>query len=1200
MNSDSEFSRAQRLSSVLRLLNSKRKTSISHDSEDTLDELLELPFGLSRPLTYEDVKLELEERYLKPLTTFPTSWLSSCQQYWEREPNYMTLVTLGPSKPRATIEVRRDGIDGEIISYKEVAVPDETLTAKNSTSLLREPGAPKDFVKGGSNYIPFAPGGLESEVLKNEVEEVTEDLEEMLRFEEDGILTIPPGFEHGLIFEDEETPNNNAAVRNAVTGLNIIDMLTHDEDDFKFLETLKKEKITRPKIIKGQPPSIQNLHLLKKSDKNIAAKKRDWAHVVDVNIELSNFKELVPEMAIEYPFELDTFQKQAVYHLEYGDSVFVAAHTSAGKTVVAEYAIALAIKHMTKAIYTSPIKALSNQKYRDFKDRFDSNVGILTGDVQIQPEASCLIMTTEILRSMLYKGADLIRDVEFVIFDEVHYVNDSERGVVWEEVIILLPAHVSIILLSATVHNTKEFADWVGRTKKKDIYVISTTKRPIPLEHYLYANKDIHKIVDAKRRFLTMEASKRCIVKKGQRWGGSFRPMVQQDKHLWSGLTGFLNKKKLFPVIIFTFSKKKCDENAQGLTNVDLCSAIEKSKIHVFIEKSLTRLKGTDKKLPQVIKIRELLSRGIAMVEILFGQGLVKVLFATETFAMGVNMPARTVVFSDIQKYDGKVIRLLSPGEYTQMSGRAGRRGKDPTGMVIIACSGDKAPDSSTLENMILGNPAKLESQFRLTYNMILNLLRVEELKVEEMIKRSFSENTSQKMLPDHQKMFDEREKSLNTFKKLDCTICNRDINQFYDESTRIYNLNHELIQQIVSRPIGVRTLSPGRVVIVNNSFYRNTAAVVLTSMAKSSTFAATNSFISDKRFMVLMLLDTRSKSAIEDMRNIGVAPPPLPVTRVANLDQNSLIYEITDIAPSDIAVITRTTIKITSENILMQDELEITKAIQQLSKCAIELQNAGTIENDWFKIKELGFQENLAEKSKLVKRINKYQCTKCPDLSEHAKRLLKAKVDELRHTISEQNLELLPECEQRVEVLKRLNYIDQNGTVQLKGQIACEINSADQLVLTELILDNTFGEFEPEEIVALLSCFVFQEKHEITENLIPQLEKGKTIILDIVEKIGEVQRECGLPISVDEYLGSFKFGLVEVVYEWARGMSFLEIKDLTDVLEGSIVRCITRLDETCREIRNAARIIGNLSLYKKMDDAQMKIKRDIVFAASL
>ena len=204
----------------------------------------------------------------------------------------------------------------------------------------------------------------------------------------------------------------------------------------------------------------------------------------------------VPEPAHAFPFALDGFQKEAVYRLERGECVFVAAHTSAGKTVVAEYAFALATKHCTRAIYTSPIKTISNQKFRDFGKQFD--VGLLTGDVSIKPDAPCLIMTTEILRSMLYRGADLIRDVEWVIFDEVHYVNDAERGVVWEEVIIMLPAHVGLVLLSATVPNVWEFADWVGRTKRKKVFVTGTVKRPVPLEHVLYfggdREEDFHKI----------------------------------------------------------------------------------------------------------------------------------------------------------------------------------------------------------------------------------------------------------------------------------------------------------------------------------------------------------------------------------------------------------------------------------------------------------------------------------------------------------------------------------------------------------------------------------------------------------------------------------------------------------------------------------------------------------------------------------
>ena len=210
--------------------------------------------------------------------------------------------------------------------------------------------------------------------------------------------------------------------------------------------------------------------------------------IVD-NTDMTYFRQLVPHMAQEFPFELDPFQKRAVVHLERGESVYVCAHTSAGKTVVADYAISLCQSHMTKCIYTSPVKALSNQKYHDFKQKYE-DVGIITGDVSINPEAGTLIMTTEILRSLLYNGSDVIRDVEWVVFDEAHYINDADRGVVWEETIILLPDHVNMIFLSATTPNVVDIADWIGRTKQRPIYIMSTQYRPVPLEYdLLYKGK---------------------------------------------------------------------------------------------------------------------------------------------------------------------------------------------------------------------------------------------------------------------------------------------------------------------------------------------------------------------------------------------------------------------------------------------------------------------------------------------------------------------------------------------------------------------------------------------------------------------------------------------------------------------------------------------------------------------------------------
>ena len=287
-----------------------------------------------------------------------------------------------------------------------------------------------------------------------------------------------------------------------------------------------------------------------------------------------NFYDHVPKesMAMKYPFELDKFQKQAIIHLERGEYVFVAAHTSAGKTVVAEYAIALGFKHKTRVIYTSPIKALSNQKFREFLLKFD-DVGIITGDVSVNPDATCLIMTTEILRSMLYRGADIVRDIEWVVFDEVHYVNDSERGVVWEEVIIMLPEHVNMIFLSATTPNMVEFSEWIGRTKEKEVFVISTFTRPVPLEHYLYRDKKTYCVMDSKGNFLSAAYKKVSNIIKGveektkstkakdkkkRPTGRKTQPKQKKVKRNagksdWTGLIRHLQAENLLPCVVFSF-----------------------------------------------------------------------------------------------------------------------------------------------------------------------------------------------------------------------------------------------------------------------------------------------------------------------------------------------------------------------------------------------------------------------------------------------------------------------------------------------------------------------------------------------------------------------------------------------------------------------------------------------------------------------
>lgn len=561
--------------------------------------------------------------------------------------------------------------------------------------------------------------------------------------------------------------------------------------------------------------------------------KNQWAFLDETDV--SDFAERIPEPALRFPFELDDFQKRAILQVEQQNSVFVAAHTSAGKTVVAEYAIALAAAFEGKVFYTSPIKTLSNQKLRDFRQKFD-DVGLVTGDVSINDDAQCVIMTTEILRSMLYRGADVIRDVSFVIFDEVQFLNDEERGVVWEESIIMLPPHVSIIMLSATVPNALEFASWVGKTKERKVAVVATSKRPVPLEHYLlHRQKDNPQelcetlllqqdgkfLLQNYREALEAEQTKpkssskeeKSAKKKSKRkgkgelislededeknipdegnveeHGGVLRTEVMDSnkstrrgvnknkgqtakrealsasnrvthgpnkmQSQWTPLIKFMHDKNRTPTVIFCFSKKKCEKALESLENHDLLPDDgEKAYVHRFFNEAVLRLREEDRTLPQVLRVRQNLTKGLAahhagllplikeITEILFSKGLVKVLFATETFALGVNMPARTVVFAAIRKNDGRRFRFLESGEYTQMSGRAGRRGLDTVGHVYLFFSPDeRIPDERQLCRVMTGKPISLQSAFRLTYNMILNVLRVDELRVEEMMKQSFSE----------------------------------------------------------------------------------------------------------------------------------------------------------------------------------------------------------------------------------------------------------------------------------------------------------------------------------------------------------------------------------------------------------------------------------------------------------------------------
>lgn len=1026
-------------------------------------------------------------------------------------------------------------------------------------------------------------------------EEALEDNDQVIDLTKD-LLTVPPGFEEGMTFGSEQpSSEDRLSVRHV---LNLADVLSSGEPQVLEESSLEVKQISDSLLnqtlddagLLEHLPSEPAANVLKISNvmnyRNVCL---EWAEQVDISKPMLDFHEKVPDPAFSWPFELDTFQKKAIAHLENRDSVFVAAHTSAGKTVVAEYAIALSRRHMTRTIYTSPIKALSNEKYRDFKETF-TDIGLITGDVQINKEASCLIMTTEILRSMLYNQSNVVADLEWVIFDECHYINDPDRGVVWEEVLIMLPSHVGLVLLSATVPNALSLANWIGRIKERKLYVICTTKRPVPLEHHLYFNQETFLILDATNKFQTASYMKACARRKETMKA----TRTYDDKTRYQGLIQHLRKADRLPAICFTLSRRRCDENAQLLQSLDLTTAEEKGAVRRFLQNNVvSRLSRADQRLPQLRSLRGLLEAGFGVhhsgvlpilkeaVEMLFQRGLVKVLFATETFAMGVNMPARTVVFDSIRKHDGISNRDLLPAEYIQMAGRAGRRGKDETGTVLLLCKGD-VPESSQLQAMMLGRPTELQSRFRVTYSMILNLKAQANKRVEDMMRDSFRENSSQSQSPSLAERCASLENELSSLAPIECTTCQELPFELLEEeaAARVAAWEHVLAQ-----PQAARCLSPGRLLLVRSPEGCNLLGA-LASLAPR-----------EKRLTLWALADSQPQSS-------GKASLPWPLSKKVAVPDAALSVQEVTVMFSSVLCIYAKSVKVDPKrmsqpqcrNVLGQELLELVEAhpgglpvinvVKELRLSAME-----TV-------------ELVKQGQQLEEKLLQSQCLSCPLFESHfeqerRRRRLSEEVRKLQHQLSEESLASMPDYRSHVLALEKLGYVEPSGTLTLKGRVARSLSS-HEVMLTELLLQESLLTLGAAEVAGLFSCFVYEQRSN-DEVVIPlSMKAAVEKFVEVAHKIGRVQRESGFDEPAEQFVEQFSFGLCNVVYHWARGMHFAHIMELTEVQEGIIVRCIQRLDELLKDVKTAAGIVGNPELRTKMEEASRLIRRDIVFAASL
>ena len=451
-------------------------------------------------------------------------------------------------------------------------------------------------------------------------------------------------------------------------------------------------------------------------------------------------------------YRLDRFQEEAINSIEQDHSVIVAAPTGAGKTLIAEYVVEKHIEAGKQIIYTAPIKALSNQKYRDFSRDYGDKVGIITGDVVINPDAPTLIMTTEIFRN--------------TIFDEIHYIDDIERGTVWEESIIFAPQHINFLCLSATIPNLKEFADWMRSVRSGRIDVVSETERPVPLEHRLYMQGYglgwLDELREIKNGSVAANANEQSPVASGLERVGHVSPPpsatvgTQVMESVATGIEELAGVDLIehiqfngqLPCLYFSLSRKSCEEKALENTDRDLLDAEEKEIILDEYDRLCERYGIQDDRSAE--QLRTLVGHGVAyhhagmlptlkeVVERLFTLGYIRLLFTTETFALGINMPACTVVFDSISKYDGVQFRYLKSREYHQMAGRAGRRGIDTKGFVY-ACIDVEFDEYDEVKRIVSGDIESIESQFNLSYSSVLNLYDKYGERIYDICNKSFN-----------------------------------------------------------------------------------------------------------------------------------------------------------------------------------------------------------------------------------------------------------------------------------------------------------------------------------------------------------------------------------------------------------------------------------------------------------------------------
>jgi ATP-dependent RNA helicase HelY len=904
------------------------------------------------------------------------------------------------------------------------------------------------------------------------------------------------------------------------------------------------------------------------------------------------------------PFEPDPFQLDAIEALSSGQSVLVAAPTGTGKTVVAEFAVHQALSMGRRALYTTPIKALSNQKFRDFRAVYGGRVGLLTGDLVENPGGRLLVMTTEVARNMLVQDRASFQDVGCLIFDEVHYLADPERGTAWEESILLTPPHVQLVCLSATVGNVDEVAEWMSTTGK-EVALVESFERAVPLKHRYFMDGHLYPVLEGGARLPAFRAVPPSPRRRGSR-GGDGRAGAGRSPELEfasppQDVVKALGDADLLPAIYFFFARKLVEGAAEACRRLSLLSQREAAQVRRAVQERLATMPAEDRSLDQVSRLATLLPKGIGfhhagllpplktLVEELLAAGILRAVFATDTLALGINVPARSVVLGEMAKFDGQVRRLLTPGEYRQLTGRAGRRGMDPVGYAVLLPSPWVGLDQ-VLE-VATGPVAPLESAFRPGYSTVLNLWdrpgddeRLASLIAGSL--RQFQEGGKIRALIEER---DQVSRALSTIPD-GCPICGdpvagmqqeKQLKREQDSSESAVNAVQREMSALEDRLSSwpwrysktqrrewIRSARPGEM-----AFSRRRGWMAYLGPA----IGGVGSFLVDGSIEAM-----GSYGEIDYIPNPALLLPlPESVVRQAAMMDGAMKGSTRD---------ERDAMASAMREMRLPDVEAMATEISEAARA----ESAGALESLQARLEEA--RERRREAT-LALAGNPYRA--CPHRPEHRRTERERRSQISLLAALERDLAAArKEASRRAHrILRSLRSVLESFDYMAAGQPAPRAESlkrlfdSNSLIIAELMNWGLLSDATPPEVAEVASWFAFdREGSGRPLPLTARLTRYRAAAEDVSKQVMETERRFGIDLSSARSAEFKGVGLA-----WATGMSLADLSARSGLPEGDLVFALQKTIDLCKQIRQAAPYCRTPSLAPKAAEAEQLLRRGVV-----